>query len=99
MSLPCSKTECKCPHTDCDYGMIEVTQTHITERTLRDGSKKQLEQVYLASTFCPTCDPERAHIIATSTSADERDKRLRENSHFKKSERYDNLEASRTRTL
>jgi hypothetical protein len=80
-------------------GFIDVTHTEITQKTLRDGTKKEIQQVYSATTFCPECEPERAHIMATSTTPEERDERLKLRSHFKTAENYDKIQESKTRTL
>lgn len=98
--MKCKKEVCACDHLDpCDAGWVRVTQTEIIVRTLRDGTTKQFEQVYDSYTFCPTCDPERAHIVATSNSSEERDRRLAYRSEFKVAENYDKENASKTRTL
>jgi hypothetical protein len=98
--MNCKKEFCPCDHTDpCDAGWIPVTQVEIVLKTLRDGTTKQIEQVYNSFTFCPTCDPERAHIVATSNSPEERNKRLASRSKYKVAENYDIENASRTRTL
>jgi uncharacterized Zn finger protein (UPF0148 family) len=66
---------------------------------MRDGVLTEIETWYDGVQFCPTCDPERAHIQATSTSSEEMAERLRNRSQFKVAENYDNQEASKTRTL
>ena len=98
--MKCPKEVCACNHLDpCEAGWVRVTQTEIQVRTLRDGSTKEIEQVYDSYTFCPTCDPERAHILATSKTSEERTRRLANRSQFKVAENYDRENASRTRTL
>lgn len=96
----CKKINCLCSHTfPCEQGWIYLTETIIEIRNLRDGTKKEIEKVYNSVTFCPTCDPERAQILDTATTSDQRDEQLRSRSHFKVGENYDKQEQSRTRTL
>jgi hypothetical protein len=100
ISMKCNKPNCICDHLDpCEAGWVRVTQTEIIIRNLRDGTKKEEQVVYDAYTFCPTCDPERAHIVATSQTIEERNQKLASRSQFKVIENYDKLEASKTRTL
>ena len=63
------------------------------------GKLQKIEQWYDGVQFCPVCDPERAHIQATSQSSEEMADRLRNRSQFKASENYERQEASKTRTL
>jgi hypothetical protein len=98
--IKCKREACPCSHLDpCEAGWVLVTHKEIIKRNLRNGTIKEIEQVYDSYTFCPTCDPERAHIVATSNSSEERDRRLAYRSDFKIAENYDKENASRTRTL
>jgi len=96
----CAKTNCICTHTaPCEYGFIWVRYKEITPARLRDGKTIENESWYDGVSFCPTCDPERAHIQATSTSSVQMQERLRARSQFKVAENYDKAEESKTRTL
>lgn len=95
----CVKTNCTCTHTaPCEYGFIysryrELKISHVKGKTIEQ------ESWYDGVTFCPTCDPERAHIQSTSTNSEQLQERLRNRSQFKVVENYDNVNESRTRTL
>ena len=100
MTSSCNRSNCNCSHTfPCEQGWVYLTQTVKEVRTLRDGTTTEIEKVYDSVTFCPTCDPERAQILANATTPEQRDERLRSRSHFKVAENYDIQEKSRTRTL
>ena len=95
----CNKTNCICTHTnDCERGYIFVRYKH-TEKRVREGNEILIETWYDGVRFCPTCDPERAHIQNTSTTNEEFAERLRNRSILKSSDNYDKEEATRTRTL
>ena len=100
MSGKCAKTNCICTHTDpCEYGYIWTRYKEITPSKLRNGLTIENESWYDVVSFCPTCDPERAHIQNTSTSSDQMQERLKARSQFNVAENYDKTEQGRTRTL
>ena len=99
MNTRCNRTNCICTHTDgCDKGFIFVRYKHI-EKRMREGKEILIETWYDGVRFCPVCDPERAHIQATSISSEELAERLNNRSHFKYSENYEKQEMNKTRTL
>jgi len=99
MGNRCQRTNCYCTHTDgCVKGYIHIRYVD-RKKIMRDGVVKEIETWYDGVRFCPVCDPERAHIQATSTSSEEMGERLRNRSQFKYSENYEKQETSKTRTL
>jgi hypothetical protein len=95
----CNRLDCRCTHTDgCERGFIYTPYLDRQEKRIRD-EVKIIEKWYDGVRFCPICDPERAHIQATSTSSEELGQRLRNRSQFKHAENYETQEASKTRTL
>jgi len=99
MDRKCNRISCQCTHTNgCVKGFLQVRYVD-RKKIMRDGVLTEIETWYDGVQFCPTCDPERAHIQATSTSSEEMAERLRNRSQFKVAENYDNQEASKTRTL
>lgn len=97
--MHCGRINCVCTHTEgCVKGFIHTRYVDRKE-LIRNGEKKVVETWYDGVLFCPTCDPERAHIQNTSRSSEEMTQRLRERSSLKSSDYYDKEEASKTRTL
>lgn len=97
--MHCGRINCVCTHTDgCVKGFI-YTRYVDRKELIKNGEKKVVETWYDGVLFCPTCDPERAHIQNTSRSSEEMTQRLRERSSLKSSDYYDKEEASKTRTL
>jgi hypothetical protein len=96
--IKCYRVNCVCTHKECDAGWI--TESFIYQEEKRaNGQSNMVSTEYAGVRPCPTCDPERAQIFATSKSPDELAIRLRARSHFKVAENYDNQEATKTRTL
>lgn len=95
----CGRINCICTHTDgCIKGFIHGRYEDRKEIKTSTGLKT-VRTFYDGVLFCPTCDPERAHIQNTSRSSEEMAQRLRERSRYKAEENYNNNEASKTRTL
>lgn len=95
----CGRVNCICTHDNgCVKGYIETRYSVKRYINTPDG-QKVVETWYDGVLFCPTCDPERAHIQKTSRSSEEMNQRLRERSSLKSSDYYDKEEASKTRTL
>lgn len=97
--MHCGKLNCICTHNNgCEKGFIA---TRYSDKRFINTSEGQrvVETWYEGVLFCPTCDPERAHIQKTSRSSEEFHQRLRERSSLKSSDYYDKEEASKTRTL
>jgi guanylate kinase len=99
MALACKKPECRCEHIDCDNGYIFTTYVTKTENKARNGEIIVVETEYEGVLFCPQCDPQRAHIQDTSSSAEELQRRLSERTPIKRAEIYEKQEASKTRIL
>jgi len=96
--MKCYRVNCVCSHKDCEAGWIHERYIYQEEKR-SNGQSNIVETEYDGVRPCPTCDPERAQIFATSKSSDELATRLRARSHFKVVENYDNQEATKTRTL
>ena len=88
-----------CEHKECAAGWITENVKYVTEKRARDGSTVQIENWYDIARPCPTCDPERAHIFATSKNADELQERLKARSTTTRIKIQEDYEASRTKTL
>ena len=99
MANACSKPECRCEHTKCDFGWIYGTFVTEDIKNTRNGEKIVVKTEYEGVKFCPTCDPERAHIQETSATRDEMARRLNERSTHKRAEIYEKQEAEKTRIL
>ena len=97
--MHCGKVNCICTHKDgCVKGFIHTRYADKRYINTPDG-QKVVETWYDGVLFCPTCDPERAHIQKTSRSSEELNQRLQERSSLKSNDHYDKEEASKTRTL
>lgn len=99
MANACKSPECRCEHIDCDFGWIYTTYVTEDERKGRNGEIYVVKNEYEGVKFCPQCDPQRAHIQDTSSSAEEMQRRLKERSSTNKAEIYEKQEASKTRIL
>lgn len=99
MANACNKPECRCEHIDCDYGWIYATFVTVEEKNTRKDGKIVVQTEYEGVKFCPQCDPQRAHIQDTSSSAEELQRRLSERTPIKRAEIYEKQEASKTRIL
>lgn len=99
MANACQREGCKCSHVDCDYGWIYAIFVTEDVKNTRNGEKIVVKTEYEGVKFCPTCDPERAHIQETSATRDEMARRLNERSTHKRAEIYEKQEASKTRIL
>lgn len=81
---PCPTVGCRCTHfPPCDRGWIT------------EPNKKGHD----TARPCPICDPERAEIIRTSKTVEERNSRLQARSKARRASYYEEQETSRTRTL
>ena len=100
MPNPCKRKGCVCSHElPCDYGWINTRYKVVEQKTQRDGTINTIEKWYDGASPCPTCDPERAHIIANSTTSEEVTEKLRQRSAFNHTKIQNEIEESRTRTL
>jgi guanylate kinase len=99
MANACKSPTCRCEHIDCDYGWIYGTFVTVEEKNTRKDGKIQIQTEYEGVKFCPQCDPQRAHIQETSSSAEELQRRLSERTTIKRAEIYEKQEASKTRIL
>lgn len=100
MSISCGRANCLCEHKEpCSAGWIYHRYKVIDERNGRDGTIYTVETWYDGVRPCPTCDPERAHIFATSATKSELQERLKARSSMNHKAQQEDYEASRTRTL
>jgi hypothetical protein len=99
MDTHCMRNACPCKHEECVKGYIYTTYVSAKEIKTREGEIKTIETEYEGVLFCPTCDPERAHIQRTSASSQEMRERLANRSPINAKENFEKEEASKTRTL
>ena len=96
----CGRTGCICTHTEpCEYGFIWVEYYEDKKTVTKDGNTKVTSERFEGVKFCPTCDPERASIQASSRSSKELQERLRARSTVSKFKAYEEEERSKTRAL
>jgi hypothetical protein len=93
------RNACPCKHVECVKGFINTTYVSTKEIRTKEGEIKTVQTEYDGVLFCPTCDPERAHIQRTSASSQEMRERLANRSPIKAKENFEKEEASKTRTL
>lgn len=99
MNNACKKSNCWCEHKECDFGWINFSYVTHEEKKLRNGEVIVVITEREGVKFCPQCDPERASIQETSSTAEEMQRRLSERTPIKRAETYKKQEAEKTRIL
>lgn len=96
----CGKHGCFCTHTEpCERGFIWVEYYEDKVVKLPDNNTRVTSERYEAVRFCPSCDPERAHIQDTSKTTWEMYDKLQARGKAQKVKAYEESESSKTRTL